>query len=450
MVRIPVIAILDAGKTNKKLLLFDENYKVRFENSSDIPEIMDEDGFPCEDISAITVWARASIDEALLLPAFNVKAINFSAHGASFVYLDDRGKVVAPLYNYLKPYPSELSKKFYEARGGEGSFSLRTASPVLGSLNSGLQLYRLKHEQPRLFDKIKYALHLPQYLCFLFAGKAFSDITSIGCHTGLWDFTLNDYHHWVFAEGIHQKLAPLTSCEKVFPFHTIVTGIGLHDSSAALIPYLKQFREPFILLSTGTWNITLNPFNSSPLTQDELNKDCLCYLDYQGKAVKASRLFAGHQLEVLVKKITQHFHQKAGYHTTITYDKTLYRKLKNKYSQSIESFEPNRLLGDNFFRTDLSDFNSFEEAYHQLMREIINLQFGSTSLVLQPTVKNIYVDGGFSKNSLFMNLLKEVFPSHRVYAASVSQASSLGAAMAIHNHWNNHDFPENFVALKQI
>ena len=40
---------------------------------------------------------------------------------------------------------------------------------------------------------------------------------------------------------------------------TIAVGAGLHDSSAALIPYLSAFREPFILLSPGTWCISLNP-----------------------------------------------------------------------------------------------------------------------------------------------------------------------------------------------
>ena len=34
------------------------------------------------------------------------------------------GKPVAPLYNYLKPYPDELSQKFYSKYGGEEKFSI--------------------------------------------------------------------------------------------------------------------------------------------------------------------------------------------------------------------------------------------------------------------------------------------------------------------------------------
>ena len=48
--------------------------------------------------------------------------------------------------------------------GGESQFSKQTASPVLGNLNSGMQLYRMKYEKPEKFKQINYALHLPQYL----------------------------------------------------------------------------------------------------------------------------------------------------------------------------------------------------------------------------------------------------------------------------------------------
>ena len=68
-------------------------------------------------------------------------------------------------------------------------------------------------------------------------------------------------------------------------------GIGLHDSSAALIPYLKLKRNKFILLSTGTWSIALNPFDSRPLTEYDQVHDGLCYMSFEGKPVKASRLF---------------------------------------------------------------------------------------------------------------------------------------------------------------
>ena len=49
----PVIAIFDIGKTNKKLLLFNEDYKIVYEKSARFIETTDEDGFPCENVDAL-------------------------------------------------------------------------------------------------------------------------------------------------------------------------------------------------------------------------------------------------------------------------------------------------------------------------------------------------------------------------------------------------------------
>ncbi|WP_315824884.1 FGGY family carbohydrate kinase [Paraflavitalea speifideaquila] len=158
---ISIIAIFDIGKTNKKLFLFDEEYNMLLERSTPFAEIKDEDGDPCEDIQALTQWVKRSLQEILAMREFDLKAVNFSTYGASFVHIDAEGRPVTPLYNYLKPYPASLQEKLYQLYGGEITFSIHTASPALGHLNSGLQLYWLKHERPGLFEKIRYALHLP-------------------------------------------------------------------------------------------------------------------------------------------------------------------------------------------------------------------------------------------------------------------------------------------------
>ena len=197
-----IIAIFDIGKTNKKLFFFDEDYKIVFEKTECFVEIKDEDGDACEDLQKLIDFIFCSLDEVFSKKEYDIKAINFSAYGASFVYVDENGKPLTPLYNYLKNYPAELKKNFYDTYGGEKNFSLITASPVLGSLNSGMQLYRIKQEKPEIFHQIKYALHLPQFLSYLISQETVSDITSIGCHTYLWDFQKNKYHEWLKEEEV--------------------------------------------------------------------------------------------------------------------------------------------------------------------------------------------------------------------------------------------------------
>lgn len=443
MNKIPVIAIFDVGKTNKKLFLFDEHYRMVYERTARFTETVDEDGDDCENLESLQLSVFDSLKQVEQEDQFIIKAINFSTYGASFVYIDEQGKPLTPLYNYLKSFPEDLKAQFYLENGGEIDFSHQTASPVLGSLNSGMQLYRLKKERPELFAKIKYALHLPQYLSFLITGQAYTDITSIGCHTNLWDFSKNDYHDWVKREGIADKFPPILPSDTVLEVENYQVGIGLHDSSAALIPYLTNFSEPFILLSTGTWCISLNPFNESELTAKELENDCLCYLQYQGKPVKASRVFAGYEHEQQVVRIANHFNQSTSHYKSIEYNQLLIKSLEHG------AWYPNELKESGFGLRSLSDFNSDVEAYHQLMLDMVNQQVYATRLVLDKVpVKRIFVDGGFSKNPIYMNVLAAALPEMEVFAASMAQATAIGTALVLHKHWNSYVIPSDIIELK--
>lgn len=455
MIQIPVIAIFDIGKTNKKLLLFDEQYNLVFEETTKLDEICDEDSFPCEDVMALCNWVKSSFESIIQNEAYDVKAVNFSAYGASFVYVDKDGKVLTPLYNYLKPYPQQLKQEFYNRYGGEKKLARETASPVLDSLNSGMQIYRLKKEKPGLFAKIAFAFHLPQYISYLLANFPATDITSIGCHTSLWNFEENKYHRWVSEEEIESCFAPIVPSDTAVSISNngkrYECGIGLHDSSAALIPYLISFKEPFVLISTGTWCISLNPFNSSPLTDEELQQDCLCYLTYEGNPVKASRLFAGYEHEQQVKRLSAHFNQLPDHYASINFNPALIKSLQQKNAAEQLEADHSTPIQSVFGKRDLADFDSYETAYHQLMIDIVSLQVISTALVLKnSSVKKIFVDGGFSKNPIFMHLLALSFSTKEIYAASVPQATALGAALVLHQRWNSHSLPTHLVQLNSI
>ncbi|RZK41008.1 MAG: carbohydrate kinase [Pedobacter sp.] len=447
----PVIAIFDVGKTNKKLFLIDENYQIVYERSARFVETVDEDGEPCENLESLKLSIFDSLNHVAKKAEYDIKAINFSTYGASFVYLDENGEPLTPLYNYLKAYPEALKQEFYAKYGGEEKISLETASPVLGSLNSGLQLYRIKRERPELFSKIKWALHLPQYLSFLITGKALADITSIGCHTHLWDYNKGQYHDWVVQEGLDKKFGEFAPSDSgsltTFEGKQYHVGVGLHDSSAALIPYLANFSVPFVLLSTGTWCISLNPFNQDPLTAEELKQDCLCYMHYQGKAVKASRIFAGNEHEQQLKRIADHFDRAAYLFKHLKFNAALFLKLNTKVPEN-QHPQTEFTTVSAFGGRDLSLFNTAEEAYHQLIFDLVKQQIYSLRLVLNSGVKRVFVDGGFGKNAIYMHLLAISIPDIEVYASSVSQATSVGTALSINDIWNSGTIPSDIIELK--
>lgn len=437
--------IFDIGKTNKKAFVFDKDYRIIYEESHRIAEIKDEDGFACDDLATLTDWIITTLKKIVSSKEHRISAVNFSSFGASFVHINELGQPFLPLYSYLKPLAPDLKQSFFSDYGGEEKISRETASPVLDSLNSGLQLYRLKYEKA-INTKPGYSLHLPQYFSYLVTRKVYSDITSIGCHTMLWNFEKDDYHDWVHKEDLLKRLAPVYPSSQLLDAESkwgqLKAGIGLHDSSSAIIPYLATFRDPFVLISTGTWSISLNPFNHQSLTTMELEQDCLCYFSYKKKPVKASRFFGGNIHEESEKRIAAHFNKKDNYFDKVSFDRNIVSSLQKKLPQDTStSFVPG---GTMFDEREISSFKNYEEAYHQLMLDIVSRQVLSTNLVLDGSgAKKIFVDGGFSKNEVFMKLLSGAYPDREVYSATVAQASAIGAALVL----NTSSVPDGIVQV---
>lgn len=448
-----VTVVFDIGKTNKKFFLFDKNYQEVSKSYSQFEEIEDDDGFPCDDIFALQNWIKTSLQSILKNSDFTITSVNFSAYGASFVHLDKAGEVVTPLYNYLKPFPEELLASFHEKHGEVLKIATETASPPLGMLNSGFQLYWLKYAKPELFKNIKYSLHLPQYLSWLFTGIPLSEYTSIGCHTGLWDFEKGDYHDWVYAEEIDRILPPVVDTDISINMnvlgHQMNVGVGIHDSSAALLPYLKVDKKPFLLISTGTWSIALNPFSEETLEDEDLNNDCLNFMRTDGKTVRAARLFLGNEYKVQIEELAQHFQKERQYHRTVKFDKAIFYRLKadstNKFcfkSLSVSRNQPEQ--------TSFDQFENYEEAYHQLMIELTALQvIAAKRAIGETSINKIYVDGGFADNDIFIKLLSNHFKEYKIRTTQSPLGSALGAATIVSDKKIGRKFLKKRYAMKK-
>ena len=430
-----VIAIFDIGKTNKKLLLFNENLKVVSESEQKFAEIIDDDGFECDDIEHIENWIKESLSKLVHSDKYDLKAVNFTTYGATLVYLDEDGKRLTPVYNYLKPVDEKIPESLYKRNGGRDEFCRRTASPALGMLNSGIQALWLKVSKPDVFTKVKHILHFPQYLSYIITGKIYTEHTSIGCHTALWDFDNMKYHPWVETHGLNfpQPVPVETLNEVVIEGKTIQVGIGIHDSSSSLAPYFSGSKGKFLLLSTGTWCINMNPFNTETLTAEQLDRDCLCYLSITRQPVKSSRLFLGHLHQTAISVIADHFKKPEDYYKKVRADIKLSAFLKSKFIGKEIFFKPGPYIPVLKEYIDMYEFNSFEEAYHQLMNELCDLTILSVNLVLPKNddISNIYITGGFSKNELFLNLITEAYPTKLAYTSEISNSSALGAALII-------------------
>lgn len=448
-----VIAIFDIGKTSKKFLLFSSVLMPAYQEVAVFEEIQDEEGFACDDIDRVETWMRQCLTRVIQESSYSLRAVNFTTYGSGLMHLDARGNRMTPLYNYLKPMPEDVLADFYNNWGGIEEFSRKTASPAMGMLNSGLQALWLKRKKPEVFNSITAILHLPQYLSYQFTGKTVAEFTSIGCHSAMWDFDNRNYHEWIRKERIPLPV-PIpgsTVFQSRFEGRTLATGVGIHDTSATLVPYLKYTEEPFIVISTGTWFMFMNPFNPEPLTREQLLKNSLCYMNIQQEQVKASRLFMGHIHDVNVEKLNRYFGVGADYVKTVKTNSIKIARLISTYKERL--FLRNGVPADYVDNTtDLSCFLTYSDAYHRLVADLVDLCIESLSLIIPQNdpIKTIYITGSFANNELFVRLLAARLPKKKVFISWIDHAAALGAAMAVWGSVFEEEMPFTGLRLKAV
>ena len=430
-----VLAIFDIGKTNKKFFLFNQHLEIVYNTKIVFPTLTDDDGFECDDIDSIEIWIDELLNEVIENSDFHLLAVNFSAYGSTMVYVDDTGKRVAPLYSYLKEMPADIPESLYAEFGGKEEFCRVTASPQLGSENCGHHVLWLKKYKPDFFRKTKWALFFAQYLSFRLHKKPIAEITSIGCHTGIWNHDENELHEWAKAHSVAQLIP------KIIDTHAFINvqinrkevdvGVGIHDSSASIVPYLIQLKQPFLLISTGTWCININPFNQNTLTKDELERGCVNYISFLREPVKASKLFLGHIHDSNLIWLSKAYNVNTDYFKKVQPDIIILNRLiingeikclffdNNVPKNYISNFKPRKY------------FISFEEAYHQLILELVMMNHKLIELIMTngPEIKNVYISGGFSGNDLYIKLVATVLSEKDVYISNISNASALGVAL---------------------
>ena len=68
--------------------MFDEDYNVVYETSTQLKETTDDDGFACEDVNALTIWIKNSFKSISENKLFDIRALNFCAYGASLININ--------------------------------------------------------------------------------------------------------------------------------------------------------------------------------------------------------------------------------------------------------------------------------------------------------------------------------------------------------------------------
>ena len=255
-------------------------------------------------------------------------------------------------------------------------------------------------------------------------------------------------------EEINKILPPIVSTETTINMNyngkRIKIGVGIHDSSSALIPYIRGSKKPFVLVSTGTWSVSLNPYCKSSLTNNDIQKDTINYMRINGKTVKSSKLLLGNEYKYQVTQLNKHFGVPYELHKSVKFNGDIFHKLSENFEYC-------------FCWKDLSDaempkettisHTTYEEAYHQLMIELVKLQVKSIESAKggDTSIKRLFVDGGFSDNDVFIKLLSHYLRGMKLRSAGSSLGSALGAAIVVSDSKLNSKFlKKNYVLKKHV
>ncbi len=172
--------VLDVGKTLSKLSLWTPEGRLLERRTRPNPRI-DTGQYTALDVVGIERWVEETLRDFAQLA--HVGSIIPVGHGAAAAVIRDGTLVQAPL-DYEFPLPVELRAEYDALRDPFGM----TGSPALPvGLNLGAQLFYLESLNPQLFAPNTTVLPWPQYWSWLLAGVAAAEVTSLGCHTDLWN-----------------------------------------------------------------------------------------------------------------------------------------------------------------------------------------------------------------------------------------------------------------------
>ncbi|HET6629989.1 MAG TPA: hypothetical protein VFG91_09465 [Woeseiaceae bacterium] len=301
-----LLCVLDVGKTNAKLTCIAAHTGDTVW-SAQRPCIAQEGAVVRQlDIHGIEDWLLASLAAAPMKA--RIGTFVPIAHGAAAVLLDASNEVLAAP-DYEDPRFDSV-RDAYDALRDPFEATYSPALPV--GLNLGRQLYLLEQQQPDLLRRCRHILLYPQYWGWRLSGAMASEITSLGCHTDLWQPLQSRYSSLAVSRGWAALLPPLRAAGAVLgrikPDLAAAAGLdpacrvlcGLHDSNASWLCHLaaRSGTEPFAVISSGTWTVVMTHGADPARLHDA--RDMLLNVDARGDPVATARFMGGREYEAIV------------------------------------------------------------------------------------------------------------------------------------------------------
>ncbi len=426
-------AVLDIGKTHIKLLLVKNGKECASFSCKNAPI---EGMYPQADVDGIWNWLTETLRSCSLTP--QIQGFVVTTHGATAALINDaqtrEDALVLPVLDYEFAGIEACLDDYQKVRPDFED----TLSPALpAGLNLGRQLFWLQSKFAEQFSSATTILMYPQYWAWRLGATMATEVTSLGCHTDMWNPQKQDYSTLISACGWQEKLPELRNAwdclGQVSEDVAKQTGLsqdceifaGIHDSNASLLRYLSmaQDGESFNVISTGTWTILMQ-VNGSTETLAK-HRDTLANVDIHRNPVSCARFMGGREYEKIC--------------TT----------LGGNIRMSAEAADIQRALDEGWMVTpDFSQGNGpFGGLTPQLLcpaspeapQAIATLY---CALLIDQRLNDlnstgtIYIEGAFLKNPMLCQLVSQLRPQQKVMLSRDNTGTVMGAASLVHYNSN--------------
>jgi len=441
---IDALAVFDIGKTNIKLSLVDDRgHELAVHRRAN--EVVQGGLYPHHDVDAIESWLLEKLGE--LACQAHISAIIPVTHGATAALVDDDG-LVLPIADYEQDF--SLVQSDYSACREYDELRppfAQTFSPALGlGLNLGRQLYWQQQRYPEAFGRARWLLTYPQYWAWRLCGVAAGEVTSLGCHTDLWQPAEGTYSSLVEDCGWLPLMPPLqpawAELGSLHPHLAQQTGLpadcrvlcGIHDSNASLLRYLDRHADsPRVVLSTGTWLIAAALDGHLDSLQEQ--SDMLANVNVLGEPVACMRFMGGRE-----------FAELAGVSPQVCSEADL-QALVDRQSMALPCFSgcggpfsgrKGRLTGTPVQTAE--ERYALATVYCVLMTEYCLEQLQAPGAVM--------LEGSFIANPYFAALLAGASGQREVFCSEDGSGTTVGGWML--RHWQEPRHGETTAVPKQV
>lgn len=353
-------------------------------------------------------------------------------HGAGVVAIADDRPILPPL-DYEQHIPADVMADY---RARRDPFALTGSPPLPDGLNLGAQLFWLDRLHPAEMAR---ATLVPwaQYWAWFLSGALASEVTSLGCHSDLWQPDAGSFSPLAQQMGWAGRFAPVVPAAQpvgsLRPALAERTGLpgsarilaGLHDSNAALLAargFAEIGGQEATILSTGTWFIAMRlPASPVPTGTLAANRDCLVNIDAYGQPVPSARFMGGREIESVIELDTRRVDIKPDQPALLAAVPALVRD----GAMLLPTLAP----GCGPFPHNHSRWIARPNDWHARRAAacLYAALVADTALDLISAREHLLVEGRFAEAEVFVRALASLRPEMNVYTANAHNDVSFGA-----------------------